>query len=207
MDCLLWFCPPFSIFLTHVTTCAPQLPMPPTYSHATQHVLCHVPSNHGAHPHLSRTHMHYPHLSHTHMHYPLRASAPLVPIGCAETHYHILMTHSPLTHSSTSISIQFPHLVCFLIPIMLLIAHISDHISLISCFPMTHMFHLHHTSLLLWSTTILSFVLPSHSDSDSDLDTYINPWETSLCLSSLTWSLIRVLSSPTSLYCVCTGCQ
>jgi len=162
---VLQFCPPFSTFPAYVTTCAPQFPTPPTYSHTTQHMPCYVPSNHGA----------YSHLSHTYMYHPLCASAPLVPISCAKTRYHLSMTRSSLTHSLPSITIQFPHLVCFLIPVMLLIAYISDHISLTSHFPMTYMFHLYHTSLLPWFSTILSFVSPSHSDSDLDLDMYINP--------------------------------
>jgi hypothetical protein len=101
---VLRFCPPFSTFLTHMTTCAPQFPMPPTYPHATQHVPHHVPSNHRAHPCLSRTHVHH----------PIHLSAPMVPIGCAKTCYHVPMTRSSLTHSSPSITIQVPHLAHFL---------------------------------------------------------------------------------------------
>jgi len=126
------------------------------------------------------------------VHYPICLRAPLVPIGCAKTSYHLPITYSSLTHSLPSITIQFPHLVCFLIPIVLLIACILDHISLTSHFPMTHIFHLHHAFLLLWFSTILSFVSSLHSDSDPDLDIYINPWETPLCLLSLTWLLIQV---------------
>jgi hypothetical protein len=136
---LLWFCPPFSIFLAYVTICAPQFPTPPTYSHATQHMPRHVPSNHWAYSRLSRTYVHH----------PLHISAPLVPIGCAKTCYHLPITYSSMTYSLPSITIQFPHLVCFLIPVVLLIARISDHISLTSHFPMTHRFHLYHTFLFL----------------------------------------------------------
>ena len=138
MACVLRFCPPFSIFLAYVTTHAPQFPHHLHLPTLPKHMPHHVPSNHRA----------YSCLSYTHMHYPPCLGLPLVLIGCAETHYHLPMTHSPLTDSPPSDTIQFPHLVYFLIPVMLLIACISDHVSLISHFLMTHLFHPHHVSLI-----------------------------------------------------------
>ena len=65
----------------------------------------------------------------------------LVPISCTEASYHLPMTCSSLTHSSCLVPYGLPILVCFLIPIVLLIACILDH-------PYIHftyiIFHLHH---------------------------------------------------------------
>ena len=135
---MLWFCPPFSIFLAHITTCAPQFPCHLHLHTPPKHMPCHMPSNHRA----------YSRLSHTHVHHPLHSGLSLVLIGYAKTPYHLSMTYSSLAHLLPADTVQFPHFIYFLIPIVLLIAYISDHVSLTSYFLMTHLFHPHHVSLI-----------------------------------------------------------
>ena len=156
--------------------------MPPT------HVPHHVPPNHRTHPHLHCTYMHH----------PVHLCSHLVLVSYAETHYHIPMTHSSPTHSFLIWYASWS-LSCFWWPV-------SQIMSLIYfTYIMSHLYQVSPPSCFLNPVLYLALftVSPSYSDSDPDLPMYINPWETPLCLLSLTWSLIpSLVFAPLSFYYV-----
>jgi hypothetical protein len=170
---LLRFYPHFSTFLTHVTSRALNFP-------------CHLPRAPSMCLQITGLILTYVALT------CIILFSCLVYHGCAAASYYVPLTRSSMTHSSPfQYYTPSPFWYTSWSPYTLQVHHDSSSSEALCFFP--------------WSRTIINFVYCSTFRTQLQTQTLpvYKPLSRRLCLSSLTWSLIRVLfSAPTVLLCV-----